>query len=69
VLCLCANPDVHLFGCGISLKGCGVSGVEKYCSVECQKMASHIGTEGFLLGSARHKDICGLLTKNGSIRH
>ena len=57
MLCLCANGDVHLFD---TLKGCGVA---KFCSVECQKMASHIGTEGVALGSARHKDICGLLKK------
>ena len=57
VLDLFANADVHLFG---TLKGCGVA---KFCSVECQKMASHIGTEGVALGSARHKDICGLLKK------
>ena len=41
-------------------KGCGVA---KFCSAECQKMASHIGTEGVEVGSARHKDICGLLKK------
>jgi hypothetical protein len=43
-----------------TLKGCGVA---KFCSVECQKMASHIGTEGVALGSERHKDICGLFKK------
>ena len=41
-------------------KGCGVA---RFCSVECQKMASHIGTEGVAFGSERHKDICGLLKK------
>jgi hypothetical protein len=47
-----------LFG---TRKGCGVA---RFCSVECQKMASHIGTEGEIeLGSARHKDMCGLLKK------
>ena len=44
----------------VARKGCGVA---KFCSVQCQKMASHIGTEGVALGSARHKDICGLLKK------
>jgi hypothetical protein len=57
VLCLCANADVQLFG---ALKGCGVA---SFCSVECQKMASHIGTESVDLGSARHKDVCGLLKR------
>ena len=57
MLCLCANAEVQLFD---TLIGCGVA---KFCSVECQKMASNIGTEGVALGSARHKDICGLLKK------
>jgi hypothetical protein len=42
-----------LFG---ARKGCGVA---RFCSVECQKMASHRAE----VGSTRHKDICGLLKK------
>ena len=61
VLYLFANADVHLFG---TLKGCGVA---KFCSVECQNMASHIGSQCIALASERHKDICGLLKKWGQV--
>ena len=61
--CACVVPCAQMLTCSllfVARKGCGVA---KFCSVECQKMASHIGTEGVGLGSARHKDICGLLKK------